>query len=203
MKIAILGATGFAGSMILEEALKRGHNVTAIARHTDKLPTNKNLTTKEFDVNDIDELAKLLSGHDAVISAVRYTTVNGKKLLEGVKKSGVKRFLVCGSGAGLEYEPGKLLVDHPQFPKEYVPASTAGIEFYNNIKNEKEIDWSYIAPAAEFVPGEAKGNYKIGGDQLLSDEKGRSWITVGDLAVEILNEAESPKHIHRRITMSY
>lgn len=203
MKIAIIGATGFVGSHILKESLKRGHEVTAIARHTEKLEPQANLKIVQVDVNNVDEFAKAISGHDAVLSAVRYSTVEGFKLLEAIRKSGVKHFLVSGSGAGLEYEPGKLLVDHPQFPEEYVSASRAGIEFYKNIMNLKDIKWSYFAPAAELIPGESRGDYKLGREQLIFDEKGRSWITVGDLAVAILNEAEKPEQVHHRTAIGY
>lgn len=203
MKIAIIGATGYAGSKILEEALKRGHKVTAIARHTDKLPEHENLTAVVADANNPDELAKVLSGHEAVISAVRYNEVEGRKHLETAKKAGVKRFLVSGSAASLEVAPGKLYLDAPDFPAEYLVAAAAGVDFYDVIKDEKDLDWSYLAPSKEFVPGDATGNYRIGHDQILLDENGRSWITLGDLAVEMLNETENPQHIRERITVGY
>src|SRR5207253_4566345 len=98
-KIAIIGATGRAGSQLLEEALRRGHSVTAIARDTSKLGQRAGVITKNVDVADGAALQAAVAGHDVVISAAHFSTIPVSAILGPVKKAGVKRLLVVG-GAG-------------------------------------------------------------------------------------------------------
>ena len=99
MKIALIGATGNAGSRILNELLMRGYTVTAIVRNPNKVPQNPKVVALAGDVFDQAGLAKLIKGHDAVISSVHFTASDPRKLIEAVRSSGVKRYLVVG-GAG-------------------------------------------------------------------------------------------------------
>jgi putative NADH-flavin reductase len=112
MKIAIVGGTGFVGSKLVSEALRRGHEVTAIARHPEKLPVHEKLNSLKLDLHDTESLAAAISGHDVVISSVTFHTVDGKALLDAVKKSGVSRFLVVGGAGSLYLAPGIQLIDN-------------------------------------------------------------------------------------------
>jgi len=126
VKIALIGATGFVGSALRDEALNREHEVTAIVRHPEKLPVHVGLTAKKTDVLDIDSLAKILAGHDAVISAFSADrdsvtkfedhVAGAKAIIAATKKAGVKRLLVVGGAASLEVAPGRQLYDQPDFP---------------------------------------------------------------------------------------
>jgi uncharacterized protein len=128
MKIAVIGATGFVGSAILKEALDRGHEVAAIVRNPDKLAPHAKLHPKKGDVYNEDEVARLVTGHDAVISAfnpgwsnpdIYNQQVKGTRaIINGVKKAGVKRLLFVGGAGSLEVKPGVQSVDLPEFPAE-------------------------------------------------------------------------------------
>ncbi len=98
-KIAIIGATGRAGSQLLEEALRRGHSVTAIARNTAKIAVRPGVTSKAVDALDAAALEAAVAGHDVVISAAHFATLPAAAVVGPVKKAGVKRLLVVG-GAG-------------------------------------------------------------------------------------------------------
>jgi hypothetical protein len=126
MKIALIGATGNAGSRILKEAVARGHQVTAIARNPGKAPNDPNVTAKEGDLNDPKALGETLKGHDAVISSVRFRNAPSTGLIDAVKASGVKRLLVVGGAGSLDVAPGKALIDTPAFPEVAKPEAGAG-----------------------------------------------------------------------------
>ena len=129
MKIVLIGATGFVGSAILKEALDRGHEVTAIVRHPEKLLPHAQLHPQKGDVYNADDVARLVSGHEAVISAfnpgwsnpdIYNQQVKGAgSIINGVKKAGVKRLLFVGGAGSLEVKPGVQSVDLPEFPTEY------------------------------------------------------------------------------------
>lgn len=202
MKVAVIGASGRGGSRIVEELVRRGHQVTAIARNTGKIPTGANITAKSGDVNDTG-LADLLKGHDAVISAVRFTQSDPEKLIGAVKKSGVKRYLVMGGAGSLEIAPGKKLVDTPQFPDAAKPEATKGNIFLERLRQETELDWTFLSPSALIEIGERTGRFRLGGDRLLTDANGKSRITFEDFAIALVDEVEKPAHIRKRFTVGY
>ena len=129
MKVAHIGATGKVGSKILEELLRRGHTVTAIVRNPDKAPVNKGVVARQGDVfADPDAVAALVRGHDAVISSAPFLPGNSHKVLEAVRKSGVKRYIAVGGAGSLEVAPGKLLKDSPDIPPAWLPTIQEGAE---------------------------------------------------------------------------
>jgi putative NADH-flavin reductase len=216
MKIALIGATGFVGSAILKEALNRGHEVTAIVRHPEKLEAQNNLVAVKSDVMNSDELSKILKGNDVVISAYNagWTNPNiyddflkgSKSVQEAVKKSGVKRYIVVGGAGSLFIAPGVQFVDTPQFPEEWKPGALSARDYLNELKNEDQLDWTFVSPAIEMnhsLPHERKGVYRTGLDNPVFDANNRSTISVEDLAVAIVDEAEHPKHIRVRFTVAY
>lgn len=202
MKVAVIGASGRGGSRIVEELARRGHQVTAIARNLDKLPSGAGITPLQGDVND-PSLANLLKGHDAVISAVRFVHSDPALLIGSVRKSGVKRYLVMGGAGSLEVAPGKKLIDTPQFPDVAKPEASRGGIFLDMLRAEKDLDWTFLSPAALIEIGERTGKFRIGGDQLLTDANGKSRITFEDYAIALVDEVENPKHIRKRFTVGY
>jgi putative NADH-flavin reductase len=202
MKVALIGASGNVGSRILAELTRRGHAVTAIVRNPGKVAAGANVAAKKGDVYDRAGLADLLKGHDAVISAVHFTASDPKILIDAVRDSGVKRYLVVGGAGSLEVAPGKKLFETPNFPEAYKAEARAGGVFLDMLLPEKEIDWTFLSPSAVIAPGERTGKFRLGTDQLLSSEKG-STISFEDYAVALVDELEKPAHSRRRFTVGY
>jgi putative NADH-flavin reductase len=203
MNVAIIGATGRAGSRIQAELLRRGHSVTAIVRDPSKVAAAPGLTVKTGDANDAGTLAPQLAGHDAVVSAVMFLMGDADSLIGAVKRSGVPRYLVVGGAGSLEVAPGVRVLDLPEFPEAYRAEATKGTEFLDRLKAEPELNWTFLSPSAEFVLGERTGNFRLGDDGLLSDANGRSWISYEDFAVALADEIETPKHERKRFTVGY
>ncbi|MGV1820909.1 NAD(P)-dependent oxidoreductase [Agrobacterium sp. CG160-95] len=201
-KIALIGASGNAGSRILKELSDRGHQVTAIARNPEKIASLPNVVAKKGDVFDQAGLSELLKGHDAVISAVHFTASDPVTLIEAVRASGVSRYLVVGGAGSLQIAPGQRVVDLPDFPAAYKAEATKGAEFLDRLKGEKQLDWTFLSPSAEFVPGERTGKFRIGKDSLLSNEAG-SRISFEDYAIALVDEIEKPQHSRQRFTVGY
>lgn len=203
MKLALIGASGMIGSEILNEALSRGHEVTGIVRHPEKLPEHPHLHAVKGDVFDGDNLQKQLQGHDAVISAVHYTASDLPTLLNAIKLSGVKRYLVVGGAGSLELASGKQLVDTPIFPAEYKVEARKGRDYLEMLKQEDELDWTFLSPSIEIAPGKRTGRFRLGRDQPLFDEVGKSSISTQDYAIAMVDELEKPTHQRKRFTVGY
>ncbi|MFF2319972.1 NAD(P)-dependent oxidoreductase [Agrobacterium sp. NPDC058088] len=201
-KIALIGASGNAGSRILKELSDRGHQVTAIARNPEKIAALPGVVAKKGDVFDQAALSELLKGHDAVISSVHFTASDPATLIEAVRASGVPRYLVVGGAGSLEIAPGQRVVDLPDFPAAYKAEATKGAEFLDRLKQEKQLDWTFVSPSAEFVPGERTGKFRIGKDTLLSNDQG-SRISFEDYAIALVDEIEKPQHSRQRFTVGY
>ncbi len=202
MKVALIGASGAGGSRLAAELSRRGHEVTAIARHPDKIAKSPGVTAKKGDVFDKAGLAQLLKGHDAVVSAVRFSASDPKLLIEAVKQSGVKRYFVVGGAASLEVAPGVKLIDTPQFPAAYKAEAAKGGEFLDLLRKDKDLDWTFLSPSAAIGPGERTGKFRLGKDQLLTTDKGSS-ISWEDYAIAAVDELEKPAHIRERFTVGY
>jgi hypothetical protein len=213
MKIAIIGATGFVGSAILNELADRKHEITAIAR-TPK--DTANATWVAADIFNVEALAEILKGHDAVVNAYNpgWTNPNiyddflagSKAIQEAVKKSGVKRFITIGGGGSLFVAPGLQAVDTPDFPKEFYAGATAARDYLNIIKEEKDLDWAFFSPAFEMHAGITTGRtgkYRLGLENPVFNDEQRSILSVEDLAVVIADEVETPKHHQVRFTAGY
>jgi putative NADH-flavin reductase len=201
--IAIIGATGRAGSQLLEEALRRGHSVTAIARDTSKIGQRAGVVTRNVDALDASALQAAIEGHDAVISAAHFATLPASAVIGPVKKAGVKRLLVVGGAGSLLLPDGTRVIDSEGFPEAYKAEASAGAEFLANLREERDLDWSFLSPSAEFVEGEWTGTFRLGQDDLLVSSEGRSWITFADYAIAMLDELEAPKHSRQRFTVGY
>ena len=202
MKVSVLGASGRAGSEITKELAARGHAVVAIARKPDAIPAAPGVTPIAGDASDPAALAKLIEGSDAVISALHFD-VPAETLLGALKTAGVPRLLVTGGAASLEVAPGVILFDTPQFPAEWKPIAKGGITFLEDLRQEKDIDWTFFSPAALIEEGPRIGAYRTGGDQLVVDDKGDSKISFADYAIAMVDELEQPKHSRARFTAAY
>ncbi|WP_433736914.1 NAD(P)-dependent oxidoreductase [Pseudomonas putida] len=202
-KIVIIGATGRAGSQLLEEALRRGHSVTAIARDPSKIGQREGVVSKAVDALDAAALRAAISGHDVVISAAHFATLPASAVIGPVKQAGVKRLLVVGGAGSLLLPDSTRVIDSQGFPEAYKAEASAGALFLENLRQEKELDWTFLSPSAEFVEGERTGAFRIGQDDLLVSSEGRSWITFADYAIAMLDEVESPKHSKQRFTVGY
>jgi uncharacterized protein len=202
MKVALIGATGNAGSRILAELSRRGHEVTAIVRNPDRVPTEAHVTARKGDVSDEGPLSELLAGHDVAVSAVRFAQSDPHKLIGAARSSGVARYLVVGGAGSLEVAPGVRLVDTPDFPSAYKAEASAGAAFLDLLRQERELDWTYISPSAMFVPGERTGRFRLGRDKLLANENGSS-ISFEDYAIALVDEVEKPVHSRQRFTVGY
>jgi uncharacterized protein len=217
MKVALVGATGFVGSHILQELLNRKHQVTAIVRNPNKLTVqNPLLTIVRGDVLQEAEVAALVKNNDVVVSAYNAGWSNpniynefiaGSKAIQaGVKKSGVKRLLVIGGAGSLYVAPGVQIIDTPQFPEEFKPGASAARDYLKILQDEKELDWTCFSPAIEMNAGNAgvrTGTYRTNTDSPVFDETGRSRLSVEDLAVAIVDELENPKFSRKRFTAAY
>jgi len=213
MNIALIGGTGFVGSAVLEELLQRGHRVTALARHPAKYTARSGVTVVQADVLDATQVAHAVEGHDAVVSAynpgwkepqIHDLFLQGTRAItEGVKRSGVKRLLVVGGAGSLFVAPAVQLVDTPQFPAEWKQGALAAREALNRIRQETTLDWSFVSPAVMLAPGERTGKFRLGGDEVLMAGDQPAGISVADLAVAIVDEIETPRHVKRRFTVAY
>ncbi len=207
MKIAIIGATGLVGTKVLSESLDRGHEVTAIVRNPDNLPTHPKLRAAKGDATRPAELASLVAGHDAVISAFNpgrdESGTGAGSIIEAVKRSGVQRLLVVGGAGSLEVVPGKRLIDQPDFPAQWKDGALKTAAFLDELRGEAELDWVFVSPAAMLAPGARTGTYRVGGDQLLTDSDGQSRISLEDYAVAMLDEVERPQHHRNRFSVAY
>ena len=203
MKIAVIGASGNAGSRISSELARRGHSVTAIARHPEKIAAQANVTPTKGDVMDQAGLARLLAGHDAAISSVHFLASDPAKLIGAAKESKVGRYLVVGGAGSLEVAPGVRLVTTPGFPVAYKAEAEKGAAFLDLLRAETELNWTFLSPSALFTAGERTGKFRLGNDQLLTAADGKSSISFEDFAVALADEIERPAHIRQRFTVGY
>lgn len=217
MKLALIGASGFVGAAVLAEALRRGHAVTALARNPARVAAQPGLTVVQSDAQDAAQVAAAVEGHDLVISAYNpgWTAPGlydnflrgSRAIVAGVKRAGVKRLLVVGGAGSLYVAPGVQLVDTDGFtdhvPPNIVPGARAARDALNDLQAEPTLDWTMLSPPALLNPGAAQGGFRIGGDDLLMKDGQPTGITVGDLAVALLEEAEQPAHRRRRFTVGY
>lgn len=212
MNIALIGATGFIGSGLRKELLSRGHRVTALVTHPEKLSPHANLTAVKIDVLDTAALGKHLTGHDAVISAFsghaqgdiyEYYVRGIRSIIAAAKTANVPRLLVVGGAGSLEVSPGVQGVDTPNFPEQWKQSALGAREALRLLRNESELNWTMLSPSALIAPGQRTGKFRLGGDQLLVNADGKSEISLEDYAVAMINELENPAHPRSRFTVGY
>ncbi|MFF0742724.1 NAD(P)-dependent oxidoreductase [Streptomyces sp. NPDC004111] len=213
MRITVLGATGAAGSRIVSEALDRGHDVTAVTRDAARFaaldPRARRRTGNALDPRSVAELA---AGQDLLISATRpvpgqeyQLPAAARALFTGLSGTGVRLLLLGGAGSlRLPGSADLTVVDGPDFPPSWRPIALACNEQLDVCRSAgPDVDWAYVSPAAIFEPGPRTGSYRLGTDELLVDADGDSAISMEDMAIALLDEAERPKHHRTRFTVGY
>ena len=203
MKVALIGATGNAGSRILAELARRGHRVTAIVRHPEKVPQLDGVIAQKGDANRVEDLASMLRGHDVVVSSVHFLDGQADNLIGAVRQARVPRYVVVGGAGSLDNGNGVKLIDAGGVPEPYRAESRAGCNFLDTLRQASDFDWTFLSPSAQFVPGERTAVFRIGADTALRDAGGRSWISYEDYAVALVDEIEQPRHSRRRFTVGY
>ena len=202
MKVAVLGASGRAGSEITKELATRGHQVVAVARNPESVPVAAGVTPTQGDASDPVALAALIQGSDAVISALHHD-ITADTLLAALKAAGVPRLLVTGGAGSLEVTPGVRLIDTPDFPEAFKPYAWPGVAFLDALRGETRIDWTFFSPAALIEEGPRRGAFRTGTDQLIVDDKGESRISFADYAIAMVDELEQHRHSRARFTAAY
>ncbi|WDF66767.1 NAD(P)H-binding protein [Sphingobacterium oryzagri] len=213
--VALIGATGFVGSAVLQELLDRGFTVTAIARHVDAIKSTAHVIAIQADVTEETVLSAALKGNDVVVSAFNAGWKNpnlyddfmagGRSILQAVKSAAVPRAIFIGGAGSLEVD-GKKIVDTADFPREIKAGAQAAADYLEIVKREHDINWTFFSPAIEMNPetsGKRTGKYRTNSNSPVFDKQGRSVLSVEDLAVAIADEIENPKFEHERFTAGY
>ncbi|MEM6803598.1 MAG: NAD(P)H-binding protein [Bacteroidota bacterium] len=213
MKITIVGAGGNIGKRITTEASNRGHDLKLLTSKEVShfsLEKSDKVETEKIDILDTENLAKSFEGSDVVISAYDPPHDNtdvlneaSKSLLAAAKKADVRLIAVGGAGS-LKVGEDLLLIDAPNFPADYKPIAQSHLKVLENIYGpETELNWTNVSPAAYIYEGERTGNFKIGEEYLIANEKGESAISMEDFAVAILDEVDNANFVQKRFTVGY
>lgn len=208
MKIGIIGANGKAGSLILKEAVERGHEVTAIVRNAAKVE-NQKVKVIEKDIFDLK--AEDIKNFDVVVNAFGVPPEKsnlhieaGKVLFEEFKGATNTRLVYVGGAASLYVDEIKTLklLETPDFPEAYKATASAMLKNFENLEKTTGIQWTYICPAGFFDPnGKRTGSYKTRKDILILNSKGESYISYADYAIAMLDEIENPKHRNEKVSV--
>jgi len=167
------------------------------------------------DAADPASVARLARGQDAVASATgprrdgsedpeENVGRAARGLAEGLRRAGVPRLVVVGGAGSLEITPGLRLMDTPDYPPAWKPTALAHARALDEVyRGLDDLDWTYVSPAAAIGPGDRTGEFRVGGDQLLTDEAGQSRISIPDFAIAVADELEDGEAFRRRITVAY
>ena len=204
MKIALIGATGGIGSRVLDEALRRGHAVTATSRDpANKLPARSGMTAKAVNTAEVAATAAVLRRHDAVVVSVKWNEADIHQVLDAIRNSGVKRCLFVIGAGSLIRKDGRTHFEHMAEKGIQPPTSKPAALAFDEMKKAADLDWTAISPAASIQPGERTGKFRLGLDHLVEDDEGESRISREDFAIAILDELEKPRHVRKRFTAGY
>lgn len=216
MKVVVLAATGAAGRTILSELIGRGHVVTAVARNPSKLPSS--IATVRDDLSNAERIAEIIAGADAVVSAfgppkddprffsdVAYTDQLAdlaERLITAVRTAHVPRLVVVGGAGSLWFAPGVTVLKSGHWPDMLVPIATSHMKAFAALR-ASDINWTYFSPPILIEPGVRTGKFRLGGDDVIMDDQGRSWVSFEDYAVALVDELEKPAHERARFTIGY
>ena len=213
-KIAVIGATGYVGKALVKELAQRGHQVTAFARHIDKVEPQDNVTAVQADVMSADFPQKL-QGFDAVVSAYNpgWTNPNigeeftqgSQAIIEGSKQANVPYLLIIGGAGSLYIADNKQLIDTPDFPKEIFDGANAARHLIKALTDRRDVNWAFISPPAMLgvtagYSEERTGEYRLGDNHLLMNGDIPAGISVADLAIAIADDLENKAHLHQHFT---
>lgn len=216
MKVVVLAATGQAGRTILSELISRGHEVVAVARSPEKLPSS--IETVRDDLSNSDRIAEIIAGADAVVSAYgppkddkrffsdeTYTDIlatMADRFIDAVRKAGVPRLIFVGGAGSLEFSPGVTVLDSGHWPEILFPIAKSHVKAFAALR-ASGINWTYFSPPMKIEPGVRTGKFRLGGDAAIFDESGRNWISFEDYAIALVDELEKPAHERARFTIGY
>jgi putative NADH-flavin reductase len=212
MNITLIGASGFIGTAITNEALSRGHQVTALVTRPERLAARDGLTALRADVMDVAKLTAQFAGADAVVSAFSghaqddvyaYFVAGTRNIISAAKEARAPRLLVVGGAGSLEVAPGVELIDTPAFPPQYKATAQGARSALKLLKQEGALNWTMLSPSAMIAPGQRTGVFRTSLDQLLSAADGSSQISVEDFALALVDELERPAHLRQRFTVGY
>ncbi|MFG2990347.1 NAD(P)-dependent oxidoreductase [Streptomyces sp. NPDC048257] len=219
-KIALFGATGTIGTRVLHEALRRGHEVTAVVRDPAKLPGSGSGAgagaVVRGDVLDPASVGEAVAGHDVVVSAFGPGPGNpavlvtaARSLIGGVRSLGADapapRVVIVGGAGSLRTPGGPRVWDQPGVPAPVLALMHAhgdALDYLRTVPVE-EVRWTCLSPAAQIAPGERTGTYRLGLDDLVVDDEGLSRISTEDFAVALVDEIERDAHAGRRFTVAH
>lgn len=211
-RIAVIGGTGYAGSHIVTEAVNRGHTALSVAR-TAPAERVSGVTYIEGTLLDVPGLVAEIAGAEVVVVSVPARGDMAGLVRPAVAElvaelpPGTRIGVIGGAGGSLAAPGGPRVIDLPSFTEEYKPEAFEAIGVLEDLQaSDPSVDWFYIHPAGGFGvwnPGERTGSYRDGGDVIVTDEAGESYISGADLAVAVLDEVESPKHSRGRFTVGY
>ncbi|OUN33563.1 NAD(P)-dependent oxidoreductase [Lachnoclostridium sp. An76] len=206
MKIAVICANGKAGKLIVKEAVNRGLDVTAVVRGDNETAAQKVLKKDLFDLTADD-----LKGFDAVIDAFGAWTEDTLSLHSTSLKhlcdilSGTDTRLLVVGGAGSLYvnpEHTACVADGPDFPDGFKPLAGAMAKALSELRQRRDVRWTYISPAGDFqAEGERTGKYILGGEELTLNSRGESIISYADYAIAMVDEAVNGNNIQKRISV--
>lgn len=206
MKIAVICANGKAGKLIVEEAARRGHEVTAVVRGKNRSAAKSAIIKDLFDLTADD-----LKGFDAVVDAFGAWTpetlpqhvASLRKICDVLSGSAARLYVVGGAGSlYLDAEHKTRLMDAPEFPAIFMGVAQATAEAFYELRERKDVTWTYLCPAADFrAEGERTGKYKIAGEEFTTNAKGESFVSYADYAAAMLDAIESGKYADERISV--
>lgn len=210
MRVVVFGATGRIGSSVVAELVRRGHRVTAVARSGNGAAPATGVVFVSGDVTDPSNVARVARGHDAVVSAVGPTRgqaasmipATAAALVTGARRARVTRLLVVGGAGSLITPSGVPLLETPEFPAALKPVAEAHQAALERLRGETDLEWTYVSPPVSLNPSGRTGRYRSGSDGLITDAHGESSISFEDLAVAIVDEVETPRHVRRRFTVA-
>ncbi|MDM7862502.1 NAD(P)-dependent oxidoreductase [Staphylococcus borealis] len=207
MKIGIIGATGKVGTKVLQEATRRGHEVTAIVRNAAKL-NHSDVKVIEKDIfnlttDDIKDLDVVVNAFGAPLGEEEAHVEAGRALIALLKDVDTRAIIVGGAGSLFVDEAQTTrVVDTPDFPEVVKPTAKGQGRNLQDLKDSEGITWTFVSPSAEFdAEGKRTGSYTSGKDQLLVNSQGNSYISYADYAIAIVDEAENADHINERFTV--
>jgi hypothetical protein len=212
-KMMLIGSSGLIGQRVLHEALNRGHHVTALVRDTSG--TGEHRAELDYHTGDIfkpETIATAAVDHDVVVSAYgpgkgdpNLVVKAAHALIEALARVEPIRLIAVSGAGSLAVKPGVQLVDAPDFPAEWKAIALAHREALDVYRKAgmAQFDWTAVSPAALIEPGTRTGKYRTGTDQLLVDDKGKSYISAEDFAVAVVDEIEKPRFQAQRFTVAY
>lgn len=205
MKLAVICANGREGSLIVREALARGLDVTAVVRGENRSAAEKVIVKDLFDLT-----AEDLAGFDVVVDACGGWTPEtipaipaAVKHLCGLLRGSGTRLVIVGGAGSLFVDAAHTVTvaDGPDFPDAFKPLAAAHAEALDYLREQRDVRWTYISPAADFqADGARTGAYTLGGEELMLNAKGESTISYADFAIAMVDEAVSGAHVGERIS---